>query len=90
MSTRLAQPLTPGPDPDCDVWPFLGSRDPDAVCILHRVAMAPRVSVELPVALDSQALRASQGRSALLARSVGAAGAIAFPLDTLSGCRSPV
>lgn len=64
------QPLTLDPDPDCDVWlqPFLGSQGPDAVCILHRVAMALRVSVELPVALDSQALRAFRGRSALLAR----------------------
>lgn len=34
----------------------------------EKVVMAPRVSLELLVALDSQALRASQGRSALLAR----------------------
>lgn len=34
----------------------------------EKVTMAPRVSVELLVALDSWAPRASQGRSALLVR----------------------
>lgn len=34
----------------------------------EKVTMAPRVSVELLVALDSRAPQASQGRSALLAR----------------------
>jgi hypothetical protein len=60
--------LTPDPDPEIWLYFFLGLQGPDAVCIPHRVTMAPRVSMELPVALESQALQVSQGRLALLAK----------------------
>lgn len=59
--------MLPGHDPVRNMVPlFPGTLDTN--CILHRVLMVPRVTVELLVILDSRVLRVSQGRSVLLAR----------------------
>lgn len=50
------------------LYSFLETWGPHSGCILYRVMMAPRVSMELLEALDSRAPQAFQGRSAPLAR----------------------